>query len=354
MPDPTVSVVMVTCNVERFLAEAIESVLMQSFTDFEFIILDFGSSDNSKTIVLSYAAKDDRIRFCEIPPCFLPKARNAACSLARGRHIAIMDADDASVPERLAWQVEFMEKHPEVSVLGGAVDLIDANGRVFATWANPANDADIRSALRERCPLWQPTVMLRRESFFRVGGYRPFPAEDYDLWLRMSEKFQLANLQQVLLRYRVHPYQNSIRKRTRQTMGCLAARISSEARRNGHPDPLDSVGELTPELLTQWGMTEEVQQIAFAQAYLQWIQNLCLAGDRHGALNAAVEMLQSSSWEYAGKAVAEIRLLMAGIYWQRRELVKSAMAAGRAIQTRPVVIGRPLKPFLRWVGLARA
>jgi hypothetical protein len=351
MTKPAVSVVMVISNVERFVAEAIESILGQTFRDFEFIIVDFGSTDKSKAIASMYAEQDSRIKLHAISPCFLPKARNAGCALAQGRYIAVMDADDVSVPERLIWQVEFMEKHPEVSVLGGAVDWIDTNGRSLGTWGNPVDDQEIRSALLERCPLWQPTVLMRREAFIRVGGYRPFPAEDYDMWLRMSEHFQLANLKQVVLKYRVHPYQNSVRKRTRQTVGYLAARLSAAARKRGDADPLDSVEEVTPELLSSLGVTQEQQQTAFAGAYLQWIRNLYLAGESSAALSAALEMLRSSQWEHADLAVTDIRILTARIYWQQRQLINSAIAVGHAIRKQPLVLARPLRHLLRWVGL---
>src|SRR5215831_10328673 len=121
MDKPLLSVVLVVCNVDRFLAEAIESILGQTFRNFEFIIVDFGSTDKSIAIISDYAAKDSRIKFHTIPRCGLAEARNAGCSFAEGRYIAIMDADDVSVHERLAWQVDFMQKHEDVSVIGGAV-----------------------------------------------------------------------------------------------------------------------------------------------------------------------------------------------------------------------------------------
>src|SRR5208283_4170722 len=117
---PLVSVVTVICNVERFLPEAIESVLGQTFRDFEFIILDYGSADRSKNIVLSYAANDSRIKLHEAPPCTYIEAKIAASALAQGRYIAVQDADDNSLPNRLHWEVEFMEKNPAVALLGTA------------------------------------------------------------------------------------------------------------------------------------------------------------------------------------------------------------------------------------------
>jgi glycosyltransferase involved in cell wall biosynthesis len=103
---PLVSVVMIIRNVERFLAEAIESILSQFFRDFEFIIVDFGSIDKSKDIAARYAAKDSRIKLSEIPPCSYIEAKIAACSLPKGRYIAIQDADDVSLPDRF-WAVQF-------------------------------------------------------------------------------------------------------------------------------------------------------------------------------------------------------------------------------------------------------
>src|SRR5208283_530756 len=129
MKQPVVSVVMVTCNVERFLREAIESVLSQSFRDFEFVIVDFGSTDKSKDIISSYVEKDSRISLKEIPKCGLAAARNAACFLAKGRYIAIQDADDISLPDRLIAEVDFMEKHPEVGLVGSAIQRIDSDGK---------------------------------------------------------------------------------------------------------------------------------------------------------------------------------------------------------------------------------
>ena len=167
---PTVSVVMVVCNVDRFLAEAIESILLQTYRDFEFVIIDFGSKDKSKEIVAAYAAKDRRIRFHEIPHCGLAGARNAGCFLAQGKYIALMDADDVSVPERLMWQVEFMETHPQIGMVGGAVELMDANGASLAesillsgvNLDRPAGDAELRTALLSYCPFSQRRAHAKR------------------------------------------------------------------------------------------------------------------------------------------------------------------------------------------------
>jgi glycosyltransferase involved in cell wall biosynthesis len=119
MQNPLISVVMVVCNADRFLAEAIESILSQTFSEFEFIIVDFGSTDKSRSIISSYATRDRRVKFHTMSNCALPEARNAGCFLAQGQYIAIMDADDVSVRDRLKWEFEFMEEHPESTQQAG-------------------------------------------------------------------------------------------------------------------------------------------------------------------------------------------------------------------------------------------
>lgn len=349
MSQPLVSVVMVACNVDRFLGEAIESILGQTFREFEFIIVDFGSTDNTKSIISKYVAGDNRVKFHEIPHCGLAEARNAACSLAQTKYIAVMDADDVSVPNRLAWEADFLEKHPEVGVLGGAVEWIDATGRALISWGNPLGDSEIQSALLECCPLWQPTVLMRRDAFVAVGGYRPpfASAEDYDMWLRMAERFQIANLKQVVVKYRIHPFQLSMRKQTQQTLGVLAARVAASSRRNGIPDPLDSVREITPEGLVALGVTQAEQQRELFSERGRWIHNMCMAGEYPVAFEATLEMLRSKSDYIEPRQVADLRLLLARLYWKQGRVCRSCVSIARALLLRPVMVGRPIKTLLR-------
>jgi Glycosyl transferase family 2 len=349
MSNPLVSVVMVVCNVERFLAEAIESILGQTFLDFEFVIVDFGSTDNSKGIVSRYMAGDSRVKHYSIPSCGLAEARNASCRLARGQYLAIMDADDVAVSDRLARQVAFMETHAEVSVLGGAVEWIDTTGKALIKWVNPLGDEDIQRALLERCPLWQPTVLMRREAFMLIGGYRAAfaPAEDYDLWLRMAERFHMANLDEVLLRYRIHPYQVSMRKRRQQTLGVLGARVSSSARRSGRSDPLESVNEITPTVLAALGVSRATMQNELARERGKWIRNMCMAGEYSVTLEAALEALRSDLEYVERRHISDLHVIVAWLYWKQKRFLAGCGAVGRAVATRPVVVGRPMKCLLR-------
>jgi glycosyltransferase involved in cell wall biosynthesis len=353
MNNPLISVVMVVCNVDRFLNEAIESIRVQTFRDFEFIIADFGSTDNSKSIISSHAAKDARIKFHNIPHCGLAEARNAGCALAQGRYIAIMDADDVSAPDRLLWEVDFMEQHPEVGVIGGAIELINATGTALAIWNNPVSDREIKAVLLERCTLFQPTVLMRRDAFLAVGGYRPpfAPAEDYDLWLRMAEHYQIANLKQVVLRYRIHPYQVSMRKRTQQTLGILAARVAASSRKNGIPDPMNLVKEITPELLVSLGVTKEMLQGELTFEIVQWIRNMCMAGEYAIALQTAEETLQTDLKSVERSRIAELHLIVARLYSRQKKFVRCFFAVVHAVVTRPGVLKQLLWPVLKRFGL---
>jgi len=346
---PLVSVTMVVCNVERFLAESIESILRQTFADFEFIIVDFGSTDRSKSIISSYAAKDSRVKFHEIPHCGLGDARNASCSLAQGKYIAVMDADDIALPDRLSAETDFMEKHPDVGVVGGATEWIDATGRVWGIHDCPAEDQEIKSALPVYHPFFHPALLIRREAFALVGGYRSAfaPAEDYDLTMRISQHYRCANLKQVVLQYRIHTYQLSQKQRSQQTFGKLAAQVSALSRRNGNPDPLNDVVEITSALLAQLGVTYAKQQQEVALDRHQWIRNRIAVGEYSVALDAALEMLQSDLEHVERWLIVDLRLLAARLYWKRHKFVRSCVTAAHAFMLRPIIAGRPAKQLLR-------
>lgn len=349
MSQPLVSVVMVVCNVERFLAESIESILGQTFRDFEFIILDYGLTDDSKAIVSRYAAKDSRIKLREIPHCGLAEARNTVSFLAQGRYIAVMDADDVSMPDRLKWESEFMEGHPEIGIVGGAIQWIDGTGKALRVDSRPTHDDEIKEVLLDHYPFCHSSLLMRRDCFVQEGGYRSAfaPAEDYDLALRMSEHCKCANLEQVVLRYRIHATQLSLQNGKHQSLSKLAARASAVSRRKGNGYPLNSVGEITSALLVGLGVTQGTQQRAIALDRYQWIRNMCMAGEYSLALDAAVEMLQSDLKYVERWLVADLRLQAAQLYWKQRRFGRSLLTGAHAFMTRPIMLGRPLKRLLQ-------
>jgi glycosyltransferase involved in cell wall biosynthesis len=204
---PTISVLLPVYNAERYLDEAVMSILSQSFADFEFIIIDDGSTDGSLKLLQHYANNDPRVRLVSRANTGYCKALNEALSLARGEFIARMDADDVALPQRFEKQVRFLREHPEVIVVGGAVDLIDGEGRMLLRTPQPESDQEIqKAALSGRCLIVHSTAMIRREPMVRAGGYDEAlaPSEDLDLWLRLGEIGKLENLPDVLGKYRLH------------------------------------------------------------------------------------------------------------------------------------------------------
>jgi hypothetical protein len=340
---------MVVCNVDRFLSESIESILGQTFRDFEFIIVDFGSTDKSVSIASSYAGHDSRLKLHAIPHCGLAHARNAASLFAQGQYLAIMDADDVAIRDRLMWQVDFMEKHPEVGVLGGAFEWIDATGAPMRVVRYPLANAEIQSGLLHGCPLKQPTALIRREAFAAAGGYRAIFAqsEDFDLWLRIGERFELANLDQVVLRYRVHPNQISLRRLSEQALSHLAARASALSRRSGSPDPLDTVTEISPAALAAMGIGKAAQQAQITLGYRDWISTQSMAGEYPAALKAAREFLRSDLKCVPSEDIADMSLVAAHLHLRQRNFLGACMAAGRALVARPALAPRLLRGLRR-------
>jgi GT2 family glycosyltransferase len=205
---PTVSVSMAVYDAERWLAEAVESILGQSFADFELIAVDDGSRDGSRAILESFAARDPRVRVIARPHGGLVATRNAALAAARGELVAVMDADDVAHPERLARQVAYLRAHPEVLAVGAEVEIVDPDGWPIRKGGLPLEHAAIDAALlRGRGEaITHPVATFRREALLAVGGYREayHHAEDLDLCLRLAERGRLANLPETLLRYRHH------------------------------------------------------------------------------------------------------------------------------------------------------
>ncbi len=344
---PSVSVVMCVFNGERFLHEAVESILVQSFRDFEFIVIDDGSSDSTPSILDTFAGRDKRLKVRREPHVGLIGSLNKGCCLAQGEYIARMDADDIAKPDRLALQVEFMKGNPDIGVLGGTVELMDATGRTIGCSQNPLKDAEIRKALQHRCPLWHPTVFFRREVFAQVGGYRAVvDAEDYDFWLRAAERFQMANLSSVLLQYRLHPGQTSLQGRVRQSLGMLAARAAADKRSMNLPDPLNEPMDLTPELLVEWGISLREQRHKIISDYLLWIGNMSMVDEYVAAVGAARSLLETGGIAMSRAERADLHMLIADLFCRMQRYLSGAISTGRAISTRPTIVVLAVKRLL--------
>jgi cellulose synthase/poly-beta-1,6-N-acetylglucosamine synthase-like glycosyltransferase len=351
MTEPKISVVMSVFNGDCFLRESVESILSQSLRDFEFIIIDDGSTDGSGAILDSYQEKDSRVRVLNQENRGLTAALNRGCQLARGDYIARMDADDIAGPDRLVLQLEFMEAHPEVAVLGGAVEFVDPTGKALNKVRYPVGNREIQTALLDSSVLWHPTVLFRKAAFLQVGGYRNVIAEDYDLWLRIAEQFQLANLENVVLKYRVHPGQISVRKCRQLAVGAAAVQVAAWARRAGKPDPLNGADSITPAILQELGVSDEALQTAVGRGYLSCIRNMVAAGE-YSLAQEALEAMYSAQFGLAAKWVlAELHVMAARIFWKQRQYAKCLQSAAQAFVMRPIMLGRPLKPLLCRLGL---
>jgi len=232
---PTVSVVMPVYNAERYVAEAVESILAQTFTDFEFIIIDDGSTDASLSILQHYAKRDERIRLTSRPNTGVVRAMNEGMSQARAKYVARMDADDISLPERLAREVAFLEGNPDCVAVGCRVMMIDADGDPIRKWPVHECHEEIDRANLESfgSSIVHPTVLMRRDEVAAAGAYNiAFQyASDMDLFLRLAERGRLANLPEVLLKYRLHLGSIGHRKRLEQQRAAAAAAEAACKRR---------------------------------------------------------------------------------------------------------------------------
>ena len=213
---PKISVVMPVYNAEAYLSEAIESILNQTFTNFEFIIVYDASTDNSYKIIEEFLKKDKRIIFLiNKNNLGLAESRTKGTKYATGKYLAVADADDISIPTRLEKQYNYLEKHSDFGVVGGFIQLFDSQTqKIIGVRKYYEDDSNLRKRLFLYCPIAQPVCMIRKEVFDNIGYYDPkYPlAEDLDLWFRIGTRYKFANIQEILLKYRVHKNSTTISK----------------------------------------------------------------------------------------------------------------------------------------------
>ena len=193
------SVVLPVRNGRPFVRDAVSSILEQTFASFELVVVDNLSTDETATIVESF--RDSRIRLVEGPIPGGPAAFNTGWRIARGRYIARMDADDISLPDRFATQLDYMNHHQNVDIIGSQILRIDESGTPLGPSQFPTVSSAVHQASRYIFPVSNPTLMFRREVLSTIHGYREFsPAADYDMILRAIESgFCVANLPEILV-----------------------------------------------------------------------------------------------------------------------------------------------------------
>jgi len=213
--NPTVSVLMPAYNAEEYVDTAIQSIRDQTFEDFELLVVDDCSDDETWSIIQRHAAEDERVNgFRNEENRGVVKTRNKLFELASDPlYYAIFDADDVSKPARLERQVAFLEEHEMIDAVGSFLEAIDSTGERVGRREYPTDPKKIRRSLPIFSPMAQPSVMIRRDVVEAVEGYDEEweRCQDYDLWWRVSEAgFSLANIDEPLVSYRLHDEQGKL------------------------------------------------------------------------------------------------------------------------------------------------
>jgi len=261
---PKISVVMSVYQGERYLEEALDSVLDQTWRDYEYVIVDDGSTDATGMILTRHAARDRRIVLLKNERNLgLTKSLNRALSVACGEYVARQDADDVSMPRRLESQIRFMESRPDVGLLGTACRVIDAEGRAVGECVWPANDTAIRWQMLFHNAFCHSSVMWRRAAFAECEpryDERYHYSQDYALWSQLLTRVSGANLDEPLVSYRAHD--RSIESTSREAQQDMADQIA-----------LQTIGQL----LNEKGVgREDVRTLR--QWYNRWPDRLGGAG----------------------------------------------------------------------------
>ncbi len=234
---PLVSVLMPVHNGELFLSDAIEGILNQSYSDFELILIDDGSTDNTSEILHQFVQKDKRIKvFRHGSNLGLTKSLNSGLAKCRGEFVARHDADDLSEPQRFTSQIAFLRDHTEYGVVGTAVSRIDNQGNIVDQPIVIKGARRILALIKGVNPFTHGAMMMRRSVLETVDGYRGcfYYSQDYDLWLRLSRITLLENLSEHLYKLRIHPEGISSKKHYVQIQyAALACYFAKEQQKKG-------------------------------------------------------------------------------------------------------------------------
>lgn len=233
---PRVSWLIPVYNGEAFLAEAMDSVLAQDFSDFEVVAVNDGSTDRTGELLAGYAARDPRVRVIAQPNGGIVSALNAGLAQCRGEIVARMDADDVALPRRLSFQVGYLDAHPGCVLVGGYAVSRNATGEItHRTNGGRHRRTDLSVFPPRVCVSMHPLITLRRDALEAVGGYRAdHPhAEDYDLFIRLAAFGTLDNPEEDVLVYRRHEGAISIRHVEMQERSAAMAEVEAIARAGG-------------------------------------------------------------------------------------------------------------------------
>lgn len=277
-----VTVIMPVYNGERYLEKAIDSILNQTFKDVEFIIVNDGSTDSSRGIILSY--DDHRVRLINNEKNIgLTQSLNKGLEAARGQYIARQDADDISFPQRLEKQVEFLETHADCGLVGSFYSIIDGDGNTLKVQRLVSSNEKIQKELPKGNPFCHGACMFRKVCLGRVGLYRQEfeSAQDYDLWLRISELWKVQNLKQPLYALRINFQSITAVGRAEQYRYAEFARELARQRQRYGKDRLQtsSKEEIDRILSDMLSKNKYSDKKVLAKGYFHWADLFYVAGD---------------------------------------------------------------------------
>jgi glycosyltransferase involved in cell wall biosynthesis len=333
-----ISVVTSVYNGEAYLKETIESVLAQTFSKFEYVIVDDGSTDKTREILAAFQKKDDRIRVEKRKHLGRVDALNEAIRLAKGEYIAICDADDICLPERLGTQFNYLNEHPEIGLLGSAVEKITAKGKRITTVYFPATNREIKQRIFQENCFAHSALLIRRDAIERVGGYRDgfFPSDDYDLILRISLAHDLANLPKALVKHRVCPNQSSERELERNVLTALAAQVSAKTKKELGVDIMERCLHIDMEFLEQNGLTREFIFKNILDQYLTRAIDLWEFDEKKQSLALLNRALTwATKNKCSAKAIARIHSAFAARYFKQKRFLKAGKALARVLTKDP-------------------
>jgi glycosyltransferase involved in cell wall biosynthesis len=256
---PAVSVILPVRNGARYLGLAAGSILAQTFSDLELLVVDDGSEDATPAILARMAQADPRVRVLSGPPLGLVAALNRGLHAAASSFIARMDADDVAWPDRLARQMALLTSEADVVAVGTGWRVVDADGTARRVVRPPASPDAIRAALRRSNPIAHPTVLMRREAVLAVGGYRAAfrQAQDLDLWLRLAEHHDLRNVPEPLLDLREHGGQSLWQSVERRVLSEMCALAAAAHRADGRDDGIGAATPIDYALLRRLGQRDD-------------------------------------------------------------------------------------------------
>ena len=296
MKNPKVTVLMSVYNGEKYLQEAIDSILGQTFKDFEFLIINDGSTDKTGEILKSY--NDPRIKIINNEKNIgLTKSLNIGLRIAKGEYIARQDADDISMPERLEKEVEFLEQNRNVGLVGTDYLFINEKGKVIHIVKCLNGSRELKAKLLEGNQFGHGSVMLRRECIDKVGVYREeFKfAQDYDFCLRIAEMYDVANISEPLYKWRIDSKSISVAKKALQDKYALLAIELAKERKKIGKDKFQSlnkeeIDKYLDELISDARIQDKKK---IAEGYCFWSRVLFDGKDYKGAFKLLFKSLVS-------------------------------------------------------------